>query len=90
MPSYPYTLGREGEGTVVSAGADVSGFTPGDKVAFVVAGAMAEYVVVNATHVVKLPEGLQPGIAAASMIQGLTALTLVRESYAVQKVGPCR
>jgi NADPH2:quinone reductase len=32
-----------------------------------------------------IPSGLEPGIAAAALLQGLTALTLIREAYHVQK-----
>lgn len=34
---------------------------------------------------IRIPNGVKPGLAAASMIQGLTALTLIRESHHVKK-----
>jgi len=48
-------------------------------------GAYAEYTAAPAakTHIV--PSSVAPGIAAASILQGLTALTLMRESYLVKK-----
>ncbi len=48
-------------------------------------GAYAEYTVspVKLTHA--LPAELGPGIGAAAALQGLTALTLIREAYHVQK-----
>jgi NADPH2:quinone reductase len=47
--------------------------------------AYAEYTAAPAgkTHVI--PSSLEPGIASAALLQGLTALTLVREAYPVQK-----
>lgn len=45
----------------------------------------AEYTATPANKVYKLPSGLKPGIAAAALLQGLTAITLIREAYAVQR-----
>lgn len=47
--------------------------------------AYAEYSVCNAEKVHKIPAELKPGQAAAALLQGLTALTLIRESHNVQK-----
>lgn len=33
----------------------------------------------------KIPQELEPGVAAAALLQGLTALTLIREAYLVKK-----
>lgn len=48
-------------------------------------GAYTEYTAVPAAKAVKIPSGLPPKVAAASLLQGLTALTLVREAYPVKK-----
>lgn len=45
----------------------------------------AEYTSVSASKAHIIPSALAPGIAAAALLQGLTALTLIRESYPVQK-----
>ncbi|KFY61803.1 hypothetical protein V496_04861 [Pseudogymnoascus sp. VKM F-4515 (FW-2607)] len=82
-------LGQEAEGTVVavSAEGDTYGFKIGDRVAgFAPAGgAYAEYVAVPAQTSFKLPQGIEEGLGAASLLQGLTALTLIRESHPVKK-----
>lgn len=50
------------------------------------ADAYADYVLAaKPDQVTKLPEGITEEIGAASLLQGLTALTLVRQSYEVQK-----
>lgn len=82
--SFPYIPGYEGAGTVVEVGPDVQGFALGDRVAVVdVLGCYAEAFAVPAERAVKLPDGLQTRIAAAAMIQALTAHVLVTETYAV-------
>jgi NADPH2:quinone reductase len=83
---FPYTLGREGEGTVVSVGSGVTDFQEGDYVGYTGLAAQAEYTVVEPSHAVKVPSGVEPGVTAASLLQGLTALTLIRESHEVKKV----
>ena len=47
--------------------------------------AYAEYTSVPAAKAIKVPAGMPPGHAAASILQGLTALTLVREAHAVRR-----
>ncbi|KAI1382245.1 NAD(P)-binding protein [Hypoxylon crocopeplum] len=85
-PQFPYILGREGEGTVVkTGGGELYGLKEGDKVVWMAEGAYAEYTAVAARQAVKIPDGLAPQIAAAALLQGLTALSLVREAYHVEK-----
>ncbi|KAI1466628.1 NAD(P)-binding protein [Daldinia caldariorum] len=82
----PYILGREAEGTVVkTGGGNLYGLKEGDRVLWISEGAYAEYTAVDASNAIKIPEGVAPKIAAASAIQGLTALTLVREAHRVEK-----
>jgi NADPH2:quinone reductase len=45
----------------------------------------AEYTCTPAAKVHAIPKSLSPGIAAAVLLQGLTALTLIREAHYVQK-----
>ena len=47
--------------------------------------AYAEYTSVDASKAIKIPDGLPPKIAAGAILQGLTALTLVREAHPVKK-----
>ena len=76
--SLPFTPGTEGAGVVEAVGDGVSEVAVGDRVAF--AGsprAYAEYVTVKATRLVPVPEGVDPHLAAAVMLQGMTAHYLI-------------
>ncbi|KAI0164971.1 NAD(P)-binding protein [Xylariaceae sp. FL1272] len=87
-PQLPYILGREAEGTVVSTGpGDTNGLKVGDRVVYMCEGVYAEYTSVPSSKAVAIPSSpaLKPGVAAAALLQGLTALTLVREAHAVKK-----
>ena len=48
-------------------------------------GAYAEYTAVPAAKTVHLPKGVKSQLGAAALLQGLTALTLVREAHHVNK-----
>ncbi|VVT56116.1 uncharacterized protein SAPINGB_P004827 [Magnusiomyces paraingens] len=83
--SYPLTLGREGAGEVVKVGAKVTKFAVGDKVSYVNPNAYAQYTALEqAAKVLKNPEGIDTKLGAASLLQGLTALTFVKEAYEVK------
>ncbi|KAI2471245.1 NAD(P)-binding protein [Annulohypoxylon bovei var. microspora] len=83
---FPYILGREAEGTIVkTGGGELYGLKEGDKVVWMADSAYAQYTAVGASHAIKIPSSLPPQVAAASLLQGLTALTLVREAHPVQK-----
>ncbi|KAI3343099.1 hypothetical protein F4824DRAFT_444494 [Ustulina deusta] len=85
-PRFPYILGREGEGTVVAVGpGDALGLEVGDRVAWMGESGYAEFTAVPAARAVKVPPSFEPGTAAAALLQGLTALTLVREAHAVKE-----
>ncbi|KAI1428336.1 hypothetical protein F5Y12DRAFT_55754 [Xylaria sp. FL1777] len=85
-PQFPYILGREAEGTVVAVGpGDVLDFKVGDRVVWMGEGAYAEFSTTPAAKAIKVPASFKPGTAAAALLQGLTALTLVREAHAVKK-----
>ncbi|KAI1433019.1 NAD(P)-binding protein [Xylaria sp. CBS 124048] len=85
-PKFPYMLGKEAEGTVVAVGGgDTLGFKVGDRVAYYGVNSYAQYTSTPATTAFKVPESFAPGKAAASVLQGLTALTLVREAHHVNK-----
>lgn len=47
--------------------------------------AYAEYTPVSSNYTVPIPDSISTKIAAASILQALTAVTLIREAYAVQK-----
>ncbi|MGD0829675.1 MAG: quinone oxidoreductase [Terracidiphilus sp.] len=80
--SLPLTPGSEAAGTVEELGPGVTGFVAGDLVASVsVLGSYAEYALVAAAGLVKVPEGLTPEQAAAAMLQGMTAHYLAYSTY---------
>ncbi|CAG8678153.1 16826_t:CDS:2 [Cetraspora pellucida] len=80
----PVVIGREGAGIVESVGEDVKDVQPGDHVAYI-GPSYAEYTIATSKHVTKVPDGLDLKLAAASVIQGLTSLTLATQSYEVKK-----
>ena len=70
----PTTLGMEGAGTVERVGAGVTDFVPGERVAYcLVWSSYAEYAVVPAWRLVKVPDALTLDSAAASLFHGFTA-----------------
>jgi len=83
----PTGLGREAAGVVEALGTEVRDFAIGDRVAYVMgsAGAYAEQRVVPAERVLKLPGGIRDSIAAAIMLKGLTAQSLLRRTYRVKR-----
>lgn len=86
----PFTPGREGAGTVVAVGTDVTTIAVGDRVASEqLKGAYAELAVANADRVVKLPHDLSTEVGAAIMLQGLTAHYLVTSTYPLQRGDGC-
>jgi NADPH2:quinone reductase len=80
--AYPLVLGQEGAGVVEKIGANVSGLSPGDRVAYAgTPGSYAEYAVVPANHLVPVPEGVELRDAAALMLQGTTAHYLANSTF---------
>jgi NADPH2:quinone reductase len=81
----PFVLGLEGAGEVVEVGADVSGISVADTVAWKQAlGSYAEFVAVPAAEAVPVPAGVDPELAAAIMLQGITAHYLTTSTYPVR------
>jgi NADPH2:quinone reductase len=80
----PFVPGGEGAGTVVAAGPDVTGLAAGDVVAWATGrGSYAELVALPAEHVVPVPDGIGAKVAAAVMLQGMTAHYLCRSTFPV-------
>ncbi|KAF1846584.1 NAD(P)-binding protein [Cucurbitaria berberidis CBS 394.84] len=85
-PTFPYILGREGSGTVAAIGANVpSDLQVGTRVAYMGQYAYAEYVPVASDYTIPIPDSIDTKTAAASLLQALTAVTLIRDAYPVQK-----
>lgn len=75
----PAVAGQEAAGRVEAVGEGVAEIAVGDRVAFYDArGAYAEATVVRAERAVPVPDGLDPILAAALPLQGMTAHYLVR------------
>jgi len=86
----PISLGNEAAGTVEAVGPGVTALQPGDRVAYAMhRGSYAEYVVVPAWQLVKIPEGLDFQHAAAVMLQGMTAHYLTHSTYALKSGDTC-
>jgi NADPH2:quinone reductase len=80
--TLPAILGSEAAGVVEKTGDGVTGFKPGDRVAYAMArGSYAEYHAVPAKFLVHLPEGVVPRDAAAVMLQGMTAYYLSHATF---------
>ncbi len=78
----PFTPGMEAAGVVESAGPEVTEVQPGDRVAYAMAlGAYAEFALLPAWQLVKLPETIDFQTAAAAMLQGMTAHYLTRTTF---------
>lgn len=81
----PFTLGMEGAGRVVETGPGVEDVAVGDIVAWAMTtGSAASYAVLPARVVVPVPEGVDPVVAAAAMLQGMTAQFLTTDTYPVR------
>lgn len=81
----PLVPGLEGAGTVDAVGVGVTGYQPGDRVAYPNSlGAYAEYTCLAQDRVVPVPDGLDLELAAAAMLQGLTAHALTHSVYAIE------
>ncbi len=82
LPAIP---GGEGAGVVVSVGPGVTGFSPGERVAYAAGpGSYADERNVGAAVLLKLPADISDETAAAMMLKGLTAQYLLRRTYRVK------
>jgi NADPH2:quinone reductase len=80
--ALPFTPGSEAAGTVEELGPGVTGFAAGDAVASVnMLGSYAEYALVPAASLVKVPVGLTMQQAAAALLQGMTAHYLSHSTF---------
>jgi len=82
----PFVIGQEGAGTVSSVGAEVKTVKEGDRVAWAgVMGSYAEYAVVPAERLVKVPSGVTDREGAATMLQGMTAHYLAYTTFPLKR-----
>jgi NADPH2:quinone reductase len=86
----PIVLGSEGAGTVEAVGPDVTKVHVGDRVVYAMArGSYAEYAVVPAWQLVKIPDSVDFQTAAAGMLQGMTAHYLTHSTYPLKAGDSC-
>ncbi|MDH5354690.1 MAG: quinone oxidoreductase [Gammaproteobacteria bacterium] len=85
MAEFPAILGMEAVGVVEEIGANVTDLAVGDRVAYAMQiGAYAEQRLIDAKHLVKIPDSISDETAAAMMLKGLTAHYLLFRTYPVQ------
>lgn len=80
----PIIIGQESAGVVEAVDPDVTSVQPGDRVVQYGGGSYTEKQLLPAERVIKLPDGIDTKTAAASYLQGLTALTILREAHPVK------
>ncbi len=78
----PHTLGMEAAGSVTAVGPGVTEFRVGDHVGTARAsGAYAGETIVAAPHAVRIPDGVSAQLAAAVLLQGMTAHYLACDTF---------
>jgi NADPH:quinone reductase len=81
----PFVAGVEGAGRVAAVGDGVTDMAVGDAVAWSGAsGSYAEQVALDAARAVPVPDGVSSELAAAALLQGMTAQYLATSTYAVR------
>jgi NADPH:quinone reductase len=84
--TLPFVLGQEAAGAVEAIGSEVRVVAVGDRVAYCsVLGSYAEYAVVPADRLVKIPSGVNEREAAAAALQGMTAHYLAHDTYPLKR-----
>jgi NADPH:quinone reductase len=80
----PYTPGAEGAGTVLAVGEGVTDFAVGDHVVWAAGpGSYAEQVALPARNAIPVPPSIDLKIAAAVILQGMTAHYLCNSTFPV-------
>jgi len=81
----PFVDGQEGAGIVIAVGPNVTNVKVGDRVAYTgVLGSYAQYASIPSTRLVHIPDDVSFDLAAAVMLQGMTAHYLVNSTYKLQ------
>ena len=88
--NLPFIPGNEAAGVIEAVGPGVSGFKVGESVTWTnILGSYAEYQAINAERAVPLPKGLNAKLAAAVMLQGMTAHYLCKDTFPLKKGDAC-
>lgn len=78
-PDLPFTLGFEAAGTIEAVGADVENVEVGqDVLGMMRGGGYAEYSIAPASQVFPIPDGMGFAESTVLLVQGLTAVGLLR------------
>ncbi|HEV7651840.1 MAG TPA: medium chain dehydrogenase/reductase family protein [Actinophytocola sp.] len=86
QPKFPFVPGYDLVGVVTALGQDVTGVRLGDRVAAMTrTGAWRTHVVVKAAAVVAVPAALDAGVAAAVVMNGVTAWQMVHDVARVRR-----
>jgi NADPH2:quinone reductase len=83
LPGIP---GLEACGIIEALGPDVIGFAPGDRIAYVTEayGGYAETRLLRASLAVRVPDGIDDGVASSLMVKGLTTALLVHRIHKIK------
>ena len=85
--SLPYVPGLEAAGTVDEVGSGVTQFKEGDRVlAIMNGGGYAEFVTAKTEQLFSIPDELDFAESTALLVQGMTAVGLLREAKAGQSI----
>src|SRR5688500_541769 len=86
----PIAIGSEGSGVVERVGRNVTEVSPGDRVAWAMTrGSYAEAALVPSAQLVRIPEGVGFDLAAAIMLQGMTAHYLTHSTFPLDNRHTC-
>lgn len=84
MP-LPFVVGQEAAGVITAVGAGVADFRVGDRIATVAAsGAYAQEAIAPVAQLVRIPAGVDSPVAAAVLLQGMTAHYLACDTWALK------
>jgi len=87
---FPLIPGLEGAGSVIAVGNGVDGIAEGDTVAWAQSmGSYAEKKAIAADSVVSVPDSVDAKVAAAALLQGLTAHYLATDTFPLQPGDRC-
>ncbi|XP_058104384.1 uncharacterized protein LOC131248231 isoform X2 [Magnolia sinica] len=84
--ALPFTPGREAAGVVTAVGPGLTGMKVGDVVAYAgnPMGSYTEEQILPASVAVPVPPSINPIVAAAIMVKGMTAQFLVRRCFKIE------
>jgi NADPH2:quinone reductase len=84
LAQMPHTLGVEAAGVIEAVGDGVTNIAPGDRITYGGGiGSYCELRVMDASRLVKLPDGVSDEQAAGMMLQGMTTQYLVRRTHKI-------